>query len=98
MDIKTFTLVESVVDMWRAGVYPISILIGILSGIWPYAKLIMMLICWMLKESVLSYKHRETMLVILDAAGKWALVDSFVLVIMVVSFRYELEKHLVVGE
>jgi hypothetical protein len=34
-NIKTFTLFNTVKDMWTAGVYPLSILIAVLSGIWP---------------------------------------------------------------
>jgi hypothetical protein len=41
-----FTLAGSVHDAWHAGVYPLSLLIALLSGIWPYVKLMLMLACW----------------------------------------------------
>ena len=34
-----FGLINSVTDMWKAKVYPLSILIAFFSGIWPYLKL-----------------------------------------------------------
>lgn len=55
-------------------------IIACFSGLWPYTKLILMLLCWCLKEHILPPKRRETILVILDAAGKWSLVDAYVLV------------------
>jgi hypothetical protein len=43
----TFGLMDTVRDMWRAKVYPLAILIALFSGIWPYVKLVAMLICWL---------------------------------------------------
>lgn len=53
---KKFTLVQSVSDMWKAGVYPLAIIIAVFSGIWPYIKLIMMMACWTINEKYLSFK------------------------------------------
>ena len=33
-----FGLMNSVRDMWRAKVYPLSVAIFLFSGVWPYAK------------------------------------------------------------
>ena len=41
-----FSLGSSVRDMWRAGTYPLSILIAVFSGGWPYLKLAVMLFAW----------------------------------------------------
>lgn len=49
-----FSLTNSVRDMWRAGVYPLSVLIALCSGGWPYVKLISMLACWFAPESQLQ--------------------------------------------
>lgn len=46
--LKSFNLVNSVRDMWNAKVYPLSILIALFSGIWPYTKLILMICCWII--------------------------------------------------
>jgi hypothetical protein len=54
-----FSLVNSVHDMWLAGSEVLSFLITVFSGVWPYLKLILMLISFCLPTSILSYKRRE---------------------------------------
>lgn len=61
------------------------------SGIWPYVKLLLMLFCWCVKETVLSEKTRSALLTFLDVAGKWSLVDSYVLVIHIFINLYGVE-------
>ena len=46
LNIFSFTLPGSIHDSWAAGVYPLSLLIALLSGLWPYVKLLLMLACW----------------------------------------------------
>jgi hypothetical protein len=87
----TFMLWDSVVEMWEAGVWPLSLLIGITSGIWPYIKLIAMLMCWILPPRVLSDKYRLYLLRVLDALGKWSLIDVYVLVLFLESFRIHIQ-------
>ena len=86
----SFDLTNSVRDMWNAGVYPLSLLIGLFSGSWPYLKLMLMLAAWLLPISWLSVSRRETLLQVLDALGKWSLIDSFVMIMMLVAFRFHL--------
>mmetsp|Transcript_41129 Transcript_41129/g.130258 ORF Transcript_41129/g.130258 Transcript_41129/m.130258 type:complete len:454 (-) Transcript_41129:74-1435(-) len=76
--------------MWHGGVYPLAILIAAFSGIWPYAKLWLMLLCWFSPVWFLSLRRRQQLLDFLDAYGKWSLVDTFVLVLFMVAFRFEL--------
>jgi len=85
-----FSLGNSVQDMWDAGVYPLSILIAVFSGAWPYMKLVMMLFCWLIPVKYLTVKRREYLLMVLDALGKWSLIDSFVLTLMMVAFHFDL--------
>lgn len=85
-----FTLANSVRDMWRAGVYPLSLLIAVFSGGWPYAKLLLMLMCWCTPVTFLSLRKREIWLMVVDALGKWSLIDSYVMVMMLVAFRFHL--------
>jgi hypothetical protein len=74
--------------MWQAEVYPLAILIAVFSGGWPYLKLLLMLVCWFMPLNKLKLKYREKLLVFLDAMGKWSLIDAYVLVLMVVAFRF----------
>ena len=83
----SFTLANSVHDMWVAGVYPLSLVIAIFSGAWPYAKLLSMLAVWLVP---MKSKLREKVLTFLDMLGKWSLIDAFVLVFMMVAFRFNI--------
>jgi hypothetical protein len=87
-DLFQFTLANSVRDMWHAKVYPLSLLIAIFSGGWPYAKLLLMLLCWIAPTNYLRVKSRETTFMVVDMLGKWSLIDSFVMVLMLVAFRF----------
>jgi hypothetical protein len=86
-----FGLANTVRDMWTAGVYPLSILIAFFSGVWPYIKLISMLVSWFTPTSILTQSRRESILRWLDVLGKWSLLDAYVMVMMMVAFHVELE-------
>ena len=86
-----FGLVNSVHDMWVAGSWVLSALVAVFSGIWPYLKLILMLISFFLPTSILSHKRREKILIILDATGKFSILDSYVMIMMLVAFHFHVE-------
>ena len=86
-----FGLVNSVHDMWVAGSHILSALVAVFSGIWPYLKLILMLISFFLPTSILSHKRREKILIILDATGKFSILDSYVMMMMLVAFHFHVE-------
>eukprot|EP00941_MAST-03F_sp_MAST-3F-sp1_P005366 g5366.t1 len=86
-----FSLMNSIEDMWNAGVYPLSILIALFSGLWPYTKLILMLLCWHLpRRKFIAEIDRTRMLHALDALGKWSLIDAYVMCLFMVAFRFRL--------
>lgn len=91
-DLFKFTLRSSVQEMWNAGVYPLAILIAGCSGLWPYLKLFLMLLCWVLPRSKLDLRGRNRFLNILELTGKWSLIDNYVLVMMCVSFHFQLNQ------
>ncbi|KAH3756969.1 Paraquat-inducible protein A [Pelomyxa schiedti] len=86
-----FTLANSVHDMWLAGVWPLSLLICIFSGAWPYLKLVLMFAAWVAPVKIVSVKSREYLLMFLDAFGKWSMLDSYVMVMMLVAFHMIIE-------
>lgn len=86
-----FSLGNSVHDMWEAGVYPLSLLIAVFSGAWPYAKLLLMLYCWLAGPRWPTYGRREGFLMLLDMFGKWSLIDAYVLVLMMIAFHLRME-------
>ncbi len=69
-------------------------LVLVFSGIWPYVKLLVMLFAWFSNDKWLPFKQRERLLIWLDAFGKYSLVDSFILVLMLVSFRFHVDLDL----
>ena len=85
-----FGLINSVRDMWKAGVYPLSVIVALFSGIWPYLKLVLMLISFVLPASLFNKKKRGKILRFLDATGKWSILDSYVMILMLVAFHFHI--------
>ena len=86
-----FGLINSVRDMWKAEVYFLSIIVAVFSGIWPYLKLVLMLISFVLPASLLDTRKRHKILMILDATGKCSILDSYVMILMLVAFHFQIE-------
>uniref|UniRef100_A0A7S4Q2R5 Uncharacterized protein n=1 Tax=Alexandrium monilatum TaxID=311494 RepID=A0A7S4Q2R5_9DINO len=82
-----FSLVSCVVDAWGAGAYGIAALVGLLSGVWPFAKLGLLLFAWWAPPRQLSTAARGRMLRILDSLGKYSLVDSWLAILALASYR-----------
>jgi len=90
-DVFIFGLGDTVANMWRAGVYVLSILIFLFSGVWPYVKLALMFKAWFLPFD--SSKERGALLSKLDAFGKWSLLDAFVMILFMVLFHFEVSTN-----
>ena len=86
-----FGLINSVRDMWKAKTYALSIMVAVFSGIWPYVKLLLMLILFVLPSSILNKRQRAKYLRRLDATGKWSILDSYVMTLMLVAFHFHIE-------
>ncbi len=87
-DFFNFSLVSSVQHMWDGGAYALALLILILSGIWPYVKLVSMLILWFVP---IRPNLRGTLLSLPEALGKWSLIDIYVFALMMAGFRFVLD-------
>ena len=85
-----FTLQNTVKDMWTSGDYSLSILVAVFSGIWPYLKIVIMLICMVVPPTYLTPSKRERIIMFIDAFGKWSNLDSFVMTMMMCAFRISL--------
>merc|ERR1719446_773749 len=57
----------------------LAVLLICFSGILPYAKLLGMLVAWMLPLRLWSVRRRGQLLLFLDQIGKYSLVDVFVI-------------------
>mmetsp|Transcript_10112 Transcript_10112/g.19792 ORF Transcript_10112/g.19792 Transcript_10112/m.19792 type:complete len:2068 (+) Transcript_10112:36-6239(+) len=88
-----FTLQNTIQDMWDAGVYPLSILVAVFSGGWTYLKLLLMMAAWIFPLAWLKPERRETLLIALDALGKWSLIDTYILCLMLVAFHFDIEPN-----
>lgn len=91
INIYAFSLGSTISEMAKAGVYMLMLLITFCSGVWPYAKIVLMVASWVTSTRRLSPVRREKILYLVDALGKFSLIDAYVLVLMMVAFRYKLE-------
>ena len=82
-----FSMAKSTFDMWNAGAKELAVLLVIFSGLWPYAKQFTVLVLWFAPPSWITPPTRGSVFVWLDSLGKWSMVDIFVLVVALVSFR-----------
>ncbi|KAJ9451728.1 hypothetical protein DIPPA_31162 [Diplonema papillatum] len=83
----SYELGTTVRDMWNAEVYYLAIIIAVFSGIWPYAKLFALVWGWVVPPSALNRKRRGHLFLILDYTGKWSLLDTMMMIMLMVSFR-----------
>jgi hypothetical protein len=75
-----FSLFNTARDMLQARIYPLFFLVVVFSGIWPYMKLLLMLVAWTHPKSMISSDFRGRLLLKLDALSKFSLVDTYVLI------------------
>jgi hypothetical protein len=78
--VYSFGLIDTAKNMLSAGIYPLFLLVVVFSGIWPYAKLLMMFAAWVIPSDMLSVQRREKLLTTLDACSKYSLVDTYVFI------------------
>lgn len=91
-----FSLASSVRDMWQARVYVLAMLVLLCSGAWPYTKLILLGFCWFAPD--LPETRRGHILEWVDVLGKWALIDTFVMTLMLVAFHFDVTVGDVSGD
>jgi hypothetical protein len=80
----------TVSDLWVADAYFLSIIITLFTGVWPFVKLALLLLAWVLPTSIFLLEHRDFVLRWVDILGKWSLVDTYVMVLMMVAFHVKL--------
>ena len=85
-----FGLFNSVHNFIASHSYALAILIAFLSAIWPYLKLLIMGLVWWAPPRRLSVARRGAVLRFLDATGKWSLVDTQMLTILMVALKFDI--------
>jgi len=91
VNIYAFSLGSTMREMANAGVYLLMLLILFCSGVWPYVKLVLLAVSWVVSTKKIPPVRREKILYLIDSLGKFSLIDAYVLVLMMVAFRYDLE-------
>ncbi len=86
-EVLTFSVVDSVVDMWEAKAKELAVLIVLFGIVWPYSKQFIVLFLWFAPTRITSVNRRESILSWLDALGKWSFIDMFVMIGGMPSFR-----------
>ncbi len=88
-DFQGISVIKSASAVWNAGGIFLALLIILLSITWPYVKIVGMAICWFTPTRALSFHGRGTLIRRLDQLGKWSLVELYLLLFILVTFRLE---------
>ena len=90
INVFSFSLADTVKDMWEAKVYLLATLIAFFSGGWPYVKLAVMMFSFFSPCSLFPVTLRDDSLKLVDAYGKWSLIDFFVMCMFLCAFYFDL--------
>ena len=66
----SFSLANTIVEMYHARIYTLLGIVVVFSGVWPYAKLLVIGLAWIAPTSILDCRQRERVLETLDALSK----------------------------
>lgn len=86
-NVYDLTFVGSVQDAWNGDAQLLAVIVILFSGIWPYAKNIILLIVWYIPMAV----ERQTSTILwLSRLSKYTLVDVFAVVMVLVGSQFQL--------
>ena len=83
---------QGISKLWEEKVYGLSLLLFFCSGLWPLAKLLLLLLCGLLPVSLLSPERRRSLLGWLCALGRLSFVDVWVVALVVLTIRVDVES------
>jgi len=83
----TASVVDTVRAMLDVGSTFFAYFIIIFSMIWPYLKQLVTFVMWFVSPHYVSVSRRGNILLWLDTLAKWSMVDIFVMIISLASFR-----------
>ena len=81
------TFIRSIKDAWNGDAQLLAIIIVLFSGIWPYAKNIILIIVW---YTPMKKCHQEGVILWLSRLSKYTLVDVFAVVGVLVGVQLQL--------
>jgi len=82
-----FSVVICAVNAWCARAYLIAFCIGVMSILWPFVKLFLLLWSWMASPKQLSLQARDSLLRFLDEYGKWSLIDTWLGILALACYK-----------
>lgn len=82
-----FSVVICAIDAFEAKAYLIAGCIAIMSILWPFVKLLLLLVAWHAPSDVLSFKSRDRLLIFLDEYGKWSLIDTWLGILALACYK-----------
>jgi len=74
-------------DSFKAGAYLFAFVVAFLSGAWPLLKLMLMAVAWIAPPNMLSVRRRDKLLRFLDEYGKYSLIDSWLTILALESYK-----------
>jgi hypothetical protein len=80
--VYSFALGNTVHDLWQAGLMPLAFFVLLFSGVYPYFKLLSIVL-----YSVVLQRPQSRTLRFIDSLGKFSLMDTFVMMIMVTGLQ-----------
>lgn len=83
----SFAILDTTIEMWYAGAREMAVFLLIFSGIWPYTKQLISLLCWVMPPTRLSITTRGSVYLWLDTLAKWSIMDIFVTLLYMIAFR-----------
>ena len=76
----TYSILGGLAELWRLGHWPLFLLVGLFSLVFPLAKILALMIAWM------SPPHTPA-LDWLDGLGRWSMLDVFVVAVLIASVQ-----------
>lgn len=83
----SFSVIDSTIQMWDAGMIEMALFLLVFSGLWPYTKQAISIICWVAPPGRISISTRGNTYLWLDILAKWSMIDIFVILLYMISFR-----------
>lgn len=81
---NTFSIMGGIQNLWTEGNRGLASIIFFFSIVFPIVKLVMLLIIWFVK---MTDRRRRWILYVLEALGRWSMLDVFVVAVLMVSMK-----------
>lgn len=88
----SFSMIQSIGQIWNAGGRALAMIIVLASVAWPYTKQLVSLTLWFTPTNLVSVSRRGSIFLWLDILAKWSMVDVFVLVVTIVCLKITIQS------